>query len=184
MRRRAHQIAAWLRRRSGDAKDEVLALTGELARIADAALKDAHFVATNARRALQRAGDAASGKATALVTELERTIGALEQIVAQTRTRLGGKSPTAPPGGLAARHRRPTDRKGRLGTSRRVRLQALMPTSALWVFCRAPRNAALGPRRDERPDHGGAPPHELGIIRGPRGRRGARRSADTCRLAP
>ena len=64
VRRRAHQIAAWLRRRSGEAKDEVLELTGELAKIADAAVKDAHFVATNARRALLRAGDAASGKAT------------------------------------------------------------------------------------------------------------------------
>ncbi len=36
VRRRAHQIAAWLRRRSGEAKDEVLVLTGELATIAEA----------------------------------------------------------------------------------------------------------------------------------------------------
>jgi len=43
VRRRAHQVAVWLRRRSGDAKEEVLALTGELARIADAAAKDAQF---------------------------------------------------------------------------------------------------------------------------------------------
>jgi transposase, IS5 family len=50
-------------------------------------------VAHNARRALRRAGTGASGKAAALVTELERTIGALEQIVAQTRTRLGGEVP-------------------------------------------------------------------------------------------
>jgi transposase, IS5 family len=93
VRRRAHQIAAWLRRRSGDAKEEVLELTGELARIADVATKEAHFVATNARRALHRAGDAASGKATALVNELERTIWAVEQIVTQTRTRLAGDVP-------------------------------------------------------------------------------------------
>ena len=56
VRRRAHQIAAWLRRRSGDAKDEVLGLTGELATIAEAAIKDAQVVATNARRSLRRAG--------------------------------------------------------------------------------------------------------------------------------
>ena len=93
VRRRAHQIAVWLRRRSGAAKDEVLELTGELARIADAAVKDAHFVAINARRALLRAGDTASGKATALVNELERTIWAVEQIVVQTRTRLVGEVP-------------------------------------------------------------------------------------------
>jgi len=41
VRRRAHQVAAWLRRRSGEAKDEVLVLTGELATIAEASIKDA-----------------------------------------------------------------------------------------------------------------------------------------------
>ncbi len=93
VRRRAHQIAAWLRRRSGDAKDEVLALTGELATIAEAALKDAQVVATNARRAMRRAGEGVSGKASALVADLERTISVLETVVAQTRTRLGGEVP-------------------------------------------------------------------------------------------
>ena len=93
VRRRAHQIAVWLRRRSGDAKDEVLVLTGELATIAEASIKEAQVVAHNARRALRRAGRGASGKAAALVTELERTIGVLEAIVAQTRTRLGGEVP-------------------------------------------------------------------------------------------
>ncbi len=116
VRRRAHQIAVWLRRRSGDAKDEVLELSGELARIADATVKEAHFVATNARRALHRAGDAASGRATALVNELERTIWAVEQIVAQTRTRLSGEVPA---GGTRVVSLHDTDarpiRKGRLG---------------------------------------------------------------------
>jgi transposase, IS5 family len=116
VRRRAHQVAVWLRRRSGDAKDEVLALTGELARIADAATKDAHFVATNARRALLRAGDAASGKATALVNELEGTIRTVEQIVAQTRTRLAGEVPAGADRvvSLHDTDARPI-RKGRLG---------------------------------------------------------------------
>ena len=93
VRRRAHQIAAWLRRRSGDAKDEVLALTSELATIAEATIKDAQNVAINARRGLRRAGEGASGKATSLVAQLEQTIGVLEQIVAQTRTRLAGEVP-------------------------------------------------------------------------------------------
>jgi IS5 family transposase len=93
VRRRAHQIAAWLRRRSGDAKDEVLVLTGELATIAEASIKEAQVVAHNAHRALCRTGTRASGKAAALVAELERTIGVLEQVVAQTRTRLGGEVP-------------------------------------------------------------------------------------------
>ena len=93
VRKRAHQVAAWLRRRSGDAKDEVLALTGELASIAEASIKDAQVVAQNARRALRRAGDGASGKASALVAELEGTISVLEQVVVQTRTRLAGEVP-------------------------------------------------------------------------------------------
>ena len=116
VRRRAHQIAAWLRRRSGDAKEEILELTGDLARIADGAVKDARFVATNARRALLRAGDTATGKATALVNELERTIWAMEQIVVQTRTRLAGDVPA---GATRVVSLHDTDarpiRKGRLG---------------------------------------------------------------------
>ena len=79
VRRRAHQVASWLRRRSGEAKDEVLVLTGELATIAEASIKEPQVVAINARRALRRAGEGASGKATALVAELERTISVLEQ---------------------------------------------------------------------------------------------------------
>lgn len=93
VRKRAHQIAAWLRRRSGEAKDEVLTLTGELATIAEATIKEAHSVGINARRGLRRAGAGASGKAASLVTELERTIGVLETIVAQTRTRIAGEVP-------------------------------------------------------------------------------------------
>jgi IS5 family transposase len=93
VRRRAHQIAAWLRRRRGDAKDEVLALTAELATIAEATIKEAQVVATNARRGLCRAGEGASCKATCVLVELERTIGFLNQIVTQTRTRLAGEIP-------------------------------------------------------------------------------------------
>jgi transposase, IS5 family len=93
VRRRVHQIGAWLRRRSGDAKDEVLALTGELVLIAEASIKDAHMVAGNARRALRRGGANASGKARALVADLDRTVEVLESIVSQARTRIGGEVP-------------------------------------------------------------------------------------------
>ena len=116
VRRRAHAIGAWLKRRSGDAKEEVLVLSGELAAIAEAAIKDAQVVATNARRALQRAGAASSGKSTALVAELERTIWAVEQIATQTRTRLAGDVPA---GGTRVVSLHDTDArpiaKGRLG---------------------------------------------------------------------
>ncbi len=93
VRRRAHRVAAWLRRRSGEAKDEVLVLTGELATIAEASIKDAQVVARNARRALRRAREGASGKASALVAVLKRTISVLDKVVAQTRTRLSGEVP-------------------------------------------------------------------------------------------
>jgi hypothetical protein len=46
-----------------------------LATIAEATIKDAQNVAINARRGLRRAKEGASGKATSLVAELERTIG-------------------------------------------------------------------------------------------------------------
>lgn len=116
VRRCAHQIAAWLRRRSGDAKDEVLVLTGELATIAEAAIKDAQVVAVNGRRGLRRAGQGASDKAAALATDLERTIGVLDQVVAQTRCRFQGQ---VPDGATRVVSLHDTDarpiRKGRLG---------------------------------------------------------------------
>lgn len=68
-------------------------MTAELATIAEATIKDAQNVAINARRGLRRAKEGGSGRATSLVTELERTIGVLEAIVAQTRTRLSGEVP-------------------------------------------------------------------------------------------
>lgn len=93
VRRRAHSIAAWLRRRNDDAKEEVKVITAEMATIAEAAAAEARHLAINARRGLRRAGQAATGKAAALVAELERTAEAVERIAAQTRVRLAGVVP-------------------------------------------------------------------------------------------
>jgi transposase, IS5 family len=93
VRRRAHAVAVWLRRRNDDAKDEVLVITGELADIAEAAIADARAVARNARRSLARRGEEASGRAKALVADLEATATVVERIVAQTRLRLTGGVP-------------------------------------------------------------------------------------------
>lgn len=93
VRRRAHDIAVWLRRRNDDAKAEVKSITAELAVIAEAAAADARAVATNAGRSLRRAGADATGKASALVAELEATAAAVERIVVQTRVRLCGEVP-------------------------------------------------------------------------------------------
>jgi len=50
VRRRVHDIGAWLRRRSDEAKAEVLAINREVATIAEHAVADARRVALNARR--------------------------------------------------------------------------------------------------------------------------------------
>jgi transposase, IS5 family len=54
VRRRSHAIGAWLRRRSDDAKDEVLSITGELVAIARASVKEAQVMAQNTRRSMRR----------------------------------------------------------------------------------------------------------------------------------
>jgi IS5 family transposase len=93
VRRRAHDIGAWLRRRNDDAKDEVRAITGEIADIAERSLAEARQVALNARRTLARRGVDFNGKAHALIAELERTANLVERIAAQTRIRLAGDTP-------------------------------------------------------------------------------------------
>jgi len=68
---------------------------------------------------LSRAGKAASHKAVALVGEIEQTAGLLEQIVTQTRTRIGRRDTRRlDEDRLAARPRRPADR-GREGSASR-----------------------------------------------------------------
>jgi IS5 family transposase len=93
VRRRAHAIAAWLRRRNDDARDEVHKLNLEMATIAERAVADARHVATNAARTLRETKDRATGRTLALVNELARTAELVERVAAQTRTRLGGEIP-------------------------------------------------------------------------------------------
>lgn len=91
--RRVRSIAANLRRRSGDAKDAVRVITGELADLAETTAADAAAVVRNARRALTRAGDQASGKLRRAVGDLEQTLARTARVVAQARTRLSGATP-------------------------------------------------------------------------------------------
>jgi IS5 family transposase len=116
MRRRAHDMGAWLRRRTDAAKEEVKAINAEMADIAELSLAEAAAVARNARRTLARRGQLASGKAHAAVDELETLVGRLERVVAQTRLRLAGQMPEGA-SRLVSLHdpdARPI-RKGRLG---------------------------------------------------------------------
>lgn len=93
VRRLAHDIGAWLRRRSDEARDEVLAITGELAGLAEATIAEARSVARNAARSLARAGADASGKASCLVADIEAVTSLLDKVVSQARSRISGEMP-------------------------------------------------------------------------------------------
>jgi IS5 family transposase len=93
MRRRGHAIGTWLRRRSDEVKDEVLALTAQMAGIAEAALADAADVARNARRKLESMAPAVSGQAVRTLLDLEEMVIRVGQVIDQTRARLAGDMP-------------------------------------------------------------------------------------------
>ncbi len=92
-RRRAHSIAASLRRRSEESKGAAKAITGELAAIAAKAAAEAEGVVRNARRALSHKEMAGSGRMRRILDELAVTVERTRRIVAQTRIRLSGQIP-------------------------------------------------------------------------------------------
>jgi transposase, IS5 family len=111
--KRAHGIAAKLRLRSAQGKDEAQAtvqrITGELAHLAERAAADAEVLLVNARRALRRAQakaealaaaggkDAAAGRRRGRLRRAVNDLGELlevtRRIAAQTRQRLSGSTP-------------------------------------------------------------------------------------------
>ena len=111
--KRAHGIAAKLRSRSqlgrDQVKDGVQRITGELADLAQATVRDAHRLLVNARRALRQARvtaaelaeagvhDAAAGRRRGrlarAVNDLSSLLEATEQIIGQTRQRIAGTTP-------------------------------------------------------------------------------------------
>jgi transposase, IS5 family len=116
MRSRARSIGANLRRRTGEAKDEIKAINGEMASLASKAVNEARRVAANARRALRQLGDGAPAKLGRIARDLEITASRVERIAEQTRQRIGGITPDGATR-LVSLHdpdARPI-RKGRLG---------------------------------------------------------------------
>ena len=93
VRHRAHDVAVWLRRRNDDAKGEVLAITAELADLAELTIGDARAVAVNARRALARRGTPGGGRTLRALADIDTVTELLERVVAQTRTRVAGEVP-------------------------------------------------------------------------------------------
>lgn len=88
-RQGAHRIGSKLRRRTNEARDEVLAITGELADLADICICQARRVLLNAKRF----SDRPIKRLRRMLADLAHLLDALEQIVAQTRMRLAGDMP-------------------------------------------------------------------------------------------
>jgi IS5 family transposase len=111
--KRAHSIAAKLRSRSqlgrDQVKDRVLAMTAELADLAQATVGQARRLLSNARRALRRAQAKAAepaeaaghdpaagrrrGRLARAVNDLSQLLEATTQIIGQTRQRIAGMTP-------------------------------------------------------------------------------------------
>jgi hypothetical protein len=95
LRRRASDIGAWLRKCSGDAKDEALSLATEVAQIAQHSLIDAQALLTNARRAI-RLRHKATGHIRALIAKLARSISVVDHLIVQARSPIDGTMSEAP----------------------------------------------------------------------------------------
>jgi transposase, IS5 family len=118
--RRARSIAAKLRLRGEQNRDQAQAavrrITGELAGIAEAAMREAAAVIRNATRALRGATGQRKGRLHRAINDLNTLVGRTERVVAQTRSRLAGVMPESA-SRLVSLHdvdARPI-RKGRLG---------------------------------------------------------------------
>ena len=120
MTRRARAIASKLRLRGQQHRDQAQAavrrITGELAGIAEAAMREAAAVIRNATRALCTAAGQRRGRLRRAVNDLHSIVGRTEHVVAQARSRLAGVMPESS-NRLVSLHdvdARPI-RKGRLG---------------------------------------------------------------------
>ena len=116
VRRHARSIGANLRRRTEEAKGEVMAINARMARIASDAIREARRVAVNARRRLRQLGRAAPARLEVVANDLEVTAERVARIARQTRQRLAGNVPDGSTR-LVSLHdpdARPI-RKGRLG---------------------------------------------------------------------
>lgn len=88
-RQAAHRIGSKLRRRSDEAKAEVLAITGELVDLAETTVEQARRVLANARRVADRP----VRRLRRMLADLDHLLDALREIIGQTRLRLAGETP-------------------------------------------------------------------------------------------
>jgi IS5 family transposase len=118
--RRARSIASKLKLRGAQQREQAQAtvrrITGELADLAEAAMREARAVIRNGRRALRTATGRRKGQLRRALDELSTTVQRTGRVVEQTRTRLSGQVPDGATR-LVSLHdpdARPI-RKGRLG---------------------------------------------------------------------
>lgn len=90
-RQGAHRIGSKLRRRNDDAKAEVLAITGELADLAETTVEQAKRVLVNAKRM----GERPVRRLRRMLADLAHLLDAVTQVIAQTRLRIAGQVPPA-----------------------------------------------------------------------------------------
>jgi len=95
--RRARCIASKLRLRGQQQRDQAQAavrrITGELADIAQACLREAVAVVRNAKRALRSVTGTRKGRLTQAINHLDALMTRTQHVVIQTRSRLGGVMP-------------------------------------------------------------------------------------------
>ncbi len=88
-RRHAHRVASNLHKRKAEAKGEVLAVTGELADLAESVVAQAKRVLKNAKLVEDRP----VRRLRSMLADLEHLIDAVAQIITQTSLRLAGVMP-------------------------------------------------------------------------------------------
>ena len=111
MGRKLRAISRTIRRRSGEAKAEVVALTGETGELLERSIREARRLAALARRTASGRGATAKLKAAA---QLEELAGRCEKVTRQIRQRVAGEAIKDRIVSLADPDARPI-RKGKLG---------------------------------------------------------------------
>ena len=173
--RRARSIASKLRLRGAQQRDEAQAvvhrITGELAGIAQAAIREANVVVRNAKRALRAAAGPRRGRLQQAINHLEAVVVRTQQVVAQTRSRLAGVMPDSSTRVVSLHDvdARPI-RKGRLGKPVEFGYKAQVVDNADGVIL--DHSVEIGNPHDAAQigagDRTGHPPHRLPATSGDR----------------
>ena len=113
-------ITRTIRRRSGEAKQEVLKLTGETGELLERSIKEARRLAQIAGRKARGRGAKAKLKAAAALEEMADRC---EKVARQIKQRVAGRADQGPDR-VAARSGRPADPQGEAGEAQRIRVRS------------------------------------------------------------